>query len=169
MKNPFVVSTAAARSALGTRHDVARRAPMSDLRVSASSVPEDADVCFTGVMEAIEGPALVVEGTVATSWVGECCRCLGPASGDVTVPVREVFEPEPTEGETYRLDGESVDLEPMVRETVMLELPEAPVCSPSCEGLCPVCGTNRNERACQCEAEPKDLRWAALDALRDEG
>ncbi len=60
-----------------------------------------------------------------------------------------------------------VDLAPLVRDAVLLGLPPAPLCEEGCLGLCPVCGANRNEARCSCDASPPDPRWAALDALRD--
>jgi uncharacterized protein len=71
------------------------------------------------------------------------------------------------EGESYPLAHDNVDLEPVVREAVMLELPIAPVCREDCKGLCPTCGVNRNDTSCNCDNEVKDPRWSALDTLRD--
>jgi uncharacterized protein len=62
-----------------------------------------------------------------------------------------------------------VDLEPMLREVIVLEFPMAPVvCRDDCKGLCPECGVNRNEVDCDCDTEVKDLRWAALEDIKFE-
>jgi uncharacterized protein len=83
----------------------------------------------------------------------------------VRVHVDELFEEEPIEGETYRLDHDVLDLEPMVRDALALELPPAPVCQEACQGLCPTCGIDRNHATCDCGAEEPDPRWAALRSL----
>lgn len=80
-------------------------------------------------------------------------------------PVRELFEASPVEGETYPLAGDLLDLEPAVRDAVVLELPPAPLCDPACAGLCPSCGADRNETACGCPPVAPDPRWDALREL----
>ena len=70
--------------------------------------------------------------------------------------------------EAYPLAGDELDLEPLARDAVLLELPLAPLCAEDCRGLCPTCGANRNTEPCACP-RPVDPRWSALDALRDGG
>lgn len=141
---------------------------LGDLVVSSSRVPEGASVSFRGSVEPMNADdAVVVSGTVTAPWEGQCRRCLEPARGEVVAEVREIFEPDPTEGETYPLAADSVKLEPLVREAVMLGLPQAPLCKADCAGLCAECGANRNDGDCGCRQDTKDPRWAALDALRD--
>jgi uncharacterized protein len=82
--------------------------------------------------------------------------------------VRELFTRDGDPEETYPLGDDHIDLEPMVHDAVLLELPPAPLCRPDCAGLCPWCGANRNLAPCSCVA-PSDPRWAALDALRVPG
>jgi uncharacterized protein len=87
------------------------------------------------------------------------------AYGTLEGTVREVFEDPFEEGETYPLAHDEIDLEPLARETVVLELPQAPLCREDCLGLCPHCGVDRNEGTCSCEP-PRDPRWSVLDELR---
>ena len=95
-------------------------------------------------------------------WTGDCRRCLGPVEGYAEAEIREIFEARPTEGETYRLDGEQIDLEPMVRDAVLLALPLAPLCSSDCQGPAPeVFPTGPPDD----EAVVVDPRWAALRDL----
>ena len=88
--------------------------------------------------------------------------------GEVAAEVEELFVTDSEEGETYPILGDHIDLEPMVREVLVLGLPMAPVCRPDCAGLCPTCGVDRNRGPCACPAGETDPRWAALDALRPE-
>jgi uncharacterized protein len=119
------------------------------------------------LIEAVADGVLAT-GTVTAPWVGECRRCLGPVRGAALVEFRELFEGHPTEGETWPLRHDHVDLEPFVREALVLELPLAPLCGEGCQGLCPICGADRNEGPCGCATDDRDPRWAALDALRTE-
>ena len=68
---------------------------------------------------------------------------------------------------TYAIGSDWLDLEPIVHDACILELPLAPLCRDDCQGLCPVCGANRNSETCSCEA-PVDPRWSALAVLRPE-
>jgi uncharacterized protein len=164
---PFVVHAAKLRRQIGTRWHEVRRGVVDDLACSGSAVPAGAEVEADVVLESIVG-GVSVSGTVRAEWTGICRRCLEPAAGSLVLAVREHF----TEGgdgeETYPLREGEVDLEPMVRDAVLLELPQAPLCRPGCLGLCPVCGADRNVEQCDCEP-PADPRWAALDALRGGG
>ena len=54
--------------------------------------------------------------------------------------------------EAYPLTGDELDLEPLARDAVLLELPLAPLCSEDCRGLCPQCGANWNTEPCDCTA-----------------
>jgi uncharacterized protein len=63
-------------------------------------------------------------------------------------------------------DGKEIDLDPIVREQVLLALPMDVVCGEDCKGLCPVCGQNRNEKPCQCETKVTDPRWMALKDIK---
>jgi len=161
---PFVVHVAQLRRTTGTRWHEERRGVLGGLDCSGSAVPEGAPVEADVDLDAVLG-GVAVEGTVRAPWVGACRRCLAPATGILTVGVRELYTEDGDGEETYPLHGDELDLEPLVRDAVLLELPQAPLCGPDCGGLCPVCGANRNEEDCGCEA-PRDVRWAALDALR---
>ncbi|MCA9680433.1 MAG: DUF177 domain-containing protein, partial [Myxococcales bacterium] len=67
--------------------------------------------------------------------------------------------------DVFAYDGESVDLEPIVREQLVLAVPYAPLCKEDCRGLCPQCGIDRNVETCTCQP-PGDPRFAALGALK---
>ncbi|HZZ86060.1 MAG TPA: DUF177 domain-containing protein [Anaeromyxobacteraceae bacterium] len=74
------------------------------------------------------------------------------------------FEPEAVDEETYA--GKVIDLDPLVREQLLLALPGYPVCREDCKGLCPKCGTNLNERDCGCDRHVPDPRWAGLEKFK---
>ncbi len=162
--HPFVVHVAKLRRAGGTRWNERRQGPIEGLDCSGSAVPPGATPVADVVLESVLG-GVSVTGFVSAPWTGACRRCLAPASGVLRVPVRELYTEDGDGEETYPLVNDEVDLEPLVHDAVLLELPQAPVCRPDCQGLCPYCGANRNEERCDCEA-PLDPRWSALDALR---
>ncbi|MEO6469214.1 MAG: DUF177 domain-containing protein [Acidimicrobiia bacterium] len=125
-----------------------------------SAAPLTIEVMLEHVPEGI-----VVHGHVSGEYEGECSRCLTPVQDTFTVPVREMFERAPIDGETYQLEGEEVDLELPVRDAVLLDLPQNLLCRDDCAGLCPECGVDHNETDCQCDLNPPDPRWDALRAL----
>jgi DUF177 domain-containing protein len=148
----------------GAKRAVQLEAPVPDLGAGTTLVSVDAPVRVDAVLERIpEG--IVVRGEVDVEWTAECSRCLRPVGGELAVGIDELFEPEPVEGETYRLEGDSIDLDQAVRDNVVLELPIAPHCRDDCRGLCPTCGADRNEVECGCVEEVGDPRWAALKSL----
>lgn len=167
MAPPLVVGVADLLHRPGARRREHLEAPLGDMRVVASRVPPEAAVTVDALLERVSD-GIVSSGVAAAAWAGECRRCLRPVGGDLRAEFRELFERNHTEGDTYPLVHETVDLELPVRDALMLELPLAPLCRPDCLGICPTCGVDRNERSCECPPPERDPRWAALDALRED-
>lgn len=145
----------------GTRRVFHNEVELDGLAITTASVPSGAEIAVDLTLESI-GSALTATGTVGVTWTGPCRRCLTPISGRAEADVREVFEPHPTEGETYPLAGDQIDLEPMVRDAVLLALPLAPLCQPDCRGPAPdqfPTGSEVDDNV------PVDPRWAALGEL----
>ncbi len=86
-----------------------------------------------------------------------------PLGADAGAPERSITAPE-TEIGYYQKD--SLALEDVLREQVLLSLPVRTLCKPDCKGLCPHCGANRNLQPCSCETGKSDPRWEALGGLR---
>jgi uncharacterized protein len=149
----------------GLRRDTAVEAVLDDLAVVGTHVPAGEAVQLALRLESVN-EGIVATGTVSAPWTGRCRRCLRQVTEVLEADVLEVFEAEPTEGETQLLRGVEIDLEPIAREAVLLGLPLAPLCREDCAGLCAQCGADRNEVACGCAVEQHDPRWAALDDLR---
>ena len=165
--NPFVVNVRNLRRDVGARIHEQRSGRLPDLQVSGSHVPEDAEVTIDATLESVHG-GVVVTAKVEAPWVGECRRCLEAAGGTVLGEMRELYEQNSDGEETYPLAGDQLDLAPLARDAVLLELPLAPLCSEDCQGLCPECGANRNRDDCGHTNVPTDPRWAALDVLRTD-
>jgi uncharacterized protein len=94
---------------------------------------------------------------------GEFDLIFRPAEADSEATERSITAPE-TEIGYYQKD--SLSLEDVLREQVLLSLPVRTLCKPDCKGLCPRCGENRNSQPCNCEEGPSDPRWEALAGLR---
>ncbi len=148
----------------GAQRAVSTDARLDDLALGAVSVPTSEPIHLELTLERIpEG--IVVRGTADVWWAAECSRCLRPLRGHLRLGIDELYEPNPIDGETYRLEGDAIDLEQAVRDAVVLELPVAPRCRTDCAGLCPVCGVDRNDVTCECVEAEDDPRWAALRSL----
>jgi len=122
------------------------------------------DIRLESVMEGV-----LVSGTVEAEVAGECGRCLDPFTDAVSVAVQELFVyPDSTtdatteDDEVSRLEGDLLDLEPIVRDAVVLALPMSPLCDPDCLGLCAGCGQRLEELPATHSHEVLDSRWAGL-------
>ena len=170
---PFVVGVTDQVRHPGTQHRVEVRGPLPGLALSTAWVPDDAEVAADLVLEAMTDGRVTATGRIAAPWVGECRRCLQPVTGVTDTRVQEVFEAHPVEGDTYLLDADRVDLEPLVRDAVLLALPLAPLCRPDCPGPDPehpvvVEGELDDEGPGAGDGEddqPADPRWAGLREL----
>ncbi len=166
-RRPFLVQVAALRKQAGSVRREVREGPIDGLSAVGVSVPDGAPVACDLTLASYPG-GIMVTGTVSAPWNGECRRCGGAVSGMVEATVRERYASRPDrieDEDAYLLTGDELDLEPLARDAVMLDLPLAPLCSPDCLGLCPRCGQNWNITPCACPPEG-DPRWSALDALR---
>jgi uncharacterized protein len=171
--NPWLVPvTTLRRQPPGARRSEHRSGPIGELSVAGSVVPPGAEAEAEAMLDAVDGGIEVI-ADVRAPWRGECRRCLRPLEGELQTHVRELYrarsahELDDADEETYPLGGETLDLRPLVRDALLLELPLAPLCREDCAGLCPVCGADRNVEPCDCGAGAVDPRWAVLDVLRD--
>jgi uncharacterized protein len=169
--DPFVVHVARLRRAPAHSEHVVRRGevalagPMDGAGIDPgrSVVPAGAEAEADLELIPFEG-GIQAEGTVRAPWVGICRRCTEPVAGELELRVHERFGDDAND-DFYPIVDDRIDLGPLVRDAIVLELPMAPLCREDCAGLCPQCGANRNEGDCGCVA-PVDPRWANLDALR---
>jgi uncharacterized protein len=146
-----------------------------DLRVAAT-------VVFGADAQKDHGKVRLV-GKVTTELEVACSRCLEPFRVPVDSAFDLLFLPLADQAEVAGDDdhqlgdddtnssfyeGESIDLAQVIREQCYLSLPMKPLCRPDCQGLCPVCGTNRNLETCSCQSEWVDPRMEALRRLRED-
>lgn len=167
-RSPFVLDT----RELGRRPGAMKRltfgAPTpASYGVGTVTVPQGSELELDLRLESVIDGVLV-SGTVSAPVVGECGRCLEPLTERVEADVQELFvypeEQAPDDDEDVsRMDGDLLDVEPVVRDAVVLGLPMTPLCQDDCPGLCPVCGERLVVGApAHSHDAPIDPRWAAL-------
>lgn len=166
---PWVIDTRELGRRPGAMRTYHREVPVpAGLGLEVIGIPQgDAvalDVRLESVMEGV-----LVSGTAAAPVVGECARCLDPLVNRLEVEMTELFAypdtvtDESTDpDEVSRVVDDLVDLEPVVRDAVLLALPQAPLCRENCPGLCPQCGGKRAELGPDHRHETMDPRWAGL-------
>jgi uncharacterized protein len=108
---------------------------------------------------------ILVSADIATSASGECVRCLDPVTLPVEVEFQELFAYSPDEAFDFAVRDDHVDLEPVVRDAVVLALPFQPVCRPDCPGLDPETGEKLADHPERPAREVLDPRWAALEGF----
>jgi uncharacterized protein len=172
--NPLVLSTRELRRGAGEMREVVREAPApADLGVPMIGVPEGSPLTLDLRMESVS-EGVFVSGTVGARVEGECGRCLKPISESVTGHIAELFAyPGSTTEETTdadevsRLQDDLADIEPAVRDAIVLDLPSTPLCRPDCPGLCPECGQPYDDLPAGHAHEQLDARWSKLRELTD--
>ncbi|RMI06818.1 DUF177 domain-containing protein [Cellulomonas triticagri] len=174
-RSPLVLDT----HELGRRPGSMRRVDLTvpapeDLGTDVIGVPTGADLELDLRLEAVmEG--VLVSGTARARAVGECVRCLDEVVENVDVTVSELFvhpgraaaaqEDGDDEEELPELDGDLVDVEPLVRDAVVTALPFKPLCRVDCPGLCSLCGARLADDP-EHQHDTIDPRWAALGGLQ---
>lgn len=140
---------------------------LSDLQYGASH-PVTEPVEASGTVRNTAG-VLVMSGSVKTCLHGVCDRCAAEFSREVEYPIQAVLVEELANEENedewvFPLEGESADLQDIVRTVFVLNMESKLLCKPDCKGLCCRCGKNLNDGPCSCQKEP-DPRFAALRQL----
>ena len=121
------------------------------------------------------GSGVVASGTVSTDLRVECSRCLEPFDLHVEAPINGLFlDPSAAQEvgddeEWEPLQGETIDLAPLIVSSLTVELPFAPLHDEECKGICPTCGVDLNCETCSCDADaPQPGPFEALKGLLDE-
>ncbi len=137
----------------------------TDLGTAVIEVPPGSPVVLDLRLESVVEGVLVTGAARATA-TGECVRCLEPVSMPVDVDLLELFvypgQVAMDDEEASRLDGDLLDLEPVLRDQVVLDLPFQPLCREDCLGLCTVCGAQLNDDPEHGHDDGVDPRWGEL-------
>jgi uncharacterized protein len=172
---PLVLDTRELGRRPGSMRELTRTVPAPpDLGIEvlgvAEGTPVDLDLRLEAVMEGV-----LVTGTARTTLTGECARCLEPLTEEIEVGLQELYVYEdhtvtdPGSGdeddEVSTLQDDLVDLEPLLRDAVVLALPFQPLCRDDCPGLCTECGARLADDPDHAHEAAIDPRWAALARL----
>ena len=136
--------------------------------------PEGSDIDLDLRLESVHD-GILVSGTAAVAIHGECSRCLDPIDYDLDVDVQELYVfdaatdggEESEDDQMYEVQDETIDLEPMLRDAVITQLPFQPVCREDCQGLCAQCGARLEDDPGH-HHEVLDPRWSALSGLLEQ-
>ncbi|HET7387213.1 MAG TPA: YceD family protein [Nocardioidaceae bacterium] len=175
---PLVLDTRELGRRPGSQRKVDFTAPApADLGIEVLRVPEgspvELDIRLEAVMEGV-----LVTGSASAGLTGECARCLEEIRDEIAVDFQELFcYPESDiaadaeqagDPDVSRLEGDLLDLEPLLRDAVVLSLPFQPLCRDDCPGLCAECGARLADDPGHQHEEPIDPRWALLRELAHE-
>ena len=146
----------------------------ADMGNALIGVQEGTDMDLNIRLESVVD-GILVSGTTVVDVHGECSLCLDPIDYEMSTNIQELFVfekapsggPEDEDDEQYAVEGESIDLEPVLRDAVILQLPFQPVCRETCQGLCSECGARLEEDPGH-HHEVLDPRWSALQGLLSE-
>jgi len=168
LSGPLVFDTRELGRRPGTERTVQRvvKAP-ADLGTAVFAVPEGSDIDIELRLEAVmEG--VLATGTASVQLRGECVRCLTEINDEDVIDIQELWLYEGASEEEYQLEDDLLDLEPVLRDAVVLALPFNPLCDPECPGLCSECGARLADDPDHTHGEVIDPRWAALNQLTDQ-
>jgi uncharacterized protein len=126
----------------------------------------DVDYLRGGLQLSRNTHGILVRGRLEMPVITECSRCLAPTAVPVTLEIEELFSFPASSDTTYSVDESGIlDLAPLLREEAILAVPMVVLCRSDCAGLCPECGQNWNEGACDCHQDEIDPRFAVLAQL----
>jgi uncharacterized protein len=175
-RKPLVLDTRELGRRPGSMRTMRFPAPAPDsLGVELIGVPPGSDIDLDLRLESVmEG--VLVSGTATVALTGECGRCLEPVNDTLTVDLQELYAyPESTtraatagdtiDEETSVMEGDHLDLEPALRDAIVLALPLTPLCREDCAGLCAECGERLDDLPEDHTHEAADTRWSALQDL----
>ncbi len=143
---------------------------LSDLRFGSCS-PVSEPVLASGTIRNTAG-VLVMKGLIETTIHGVCDRCAGEFTSRKEIPldvvlVTELANEENEDEWVFPLEGDSADLDDIVRTVFVLNMDSKLLCKEDCKGMCCRCGKNLNDGPCSCQKE-LDPRFAALRQLLNE-
>lgn len=139
--------------------------------VELLELADDLDIAnFRGTARLTRTPqGVYLQGRFIGEQPTECVRCLTPVNQPLKTEIKQLYEFPPAPKADFIIsDSGHLDLAPIMREDMLLAMPIRPLCRPDCKGLCPNCGSDLNESACQCEKSDIHPQLAVLKKLLDK-
>lgn len=167
MESQFKLDVSAIAFRPGEVQEIDIIGSIDSLKLGDVRIEINGPVKLTGRLEnATTG--IVFSGRVRVNTRLSCFRCLEDYDFPQDIEVYEFFAfPDSSEAEDseYVVDGDYVDLEPAIKEEILLGMPIKHLCREDCAGICPGCGVNRNKEECSCPPAAEDERWNKLKEL----
>ncbi len=124
--------------------------------IAAPSLKVDEDILFTEIQTVVRvsrvQQGILVSLKASANIDLDCVRCLEPFAGRVSCTFDDLYAfhmRQNSDADNFLPENAVIDLEPLLKEYLVLELPINPICSADCKGLCPECGANLNIDACE--------------------
>jgi len=141
----------------------------SDITLSKDYVDiNSANISIIGTIARINDTDYKFKSKVNSVLNVNCDLCLKPFKMDICFDVDEIFSSKDNYEQIYRVVDYVIDLEPIIRENLLINIPMKIVCSDNCKGLCPVCGQNLNEFNCKCKDSYINPQFEKLLTLFNE-
>lgn len=164
-RSGLVLDTHEVGRRVGAAKQVSRVTEAPDgIGIAMIEVPPGSPIALELTLESVvEG--VLVTGTADVSVTGQCARCLEPIQRQLVIDLQELYcfpDKELDDPDASRIEDELIDLEPLLRDAVVLTLPFTPRCRPDCAGMCPTCGASLNADPDHHHGDEVDPRWADL-------
>lgn len=152
-----------------------------DLELS-EKIESDTDLKILSPVQALiridkKNSEIFLKGTLSVTLQQQCSRCLKIFDTEMKIDIDTLYRPskeidveehyelKSDELETAFYKNDEIDIDDLLKEQILLNLPMKPLCSEQCKGLCPKCGTDLNITQCKCEVSEVDERLAVLKQL----
>ena len=138
-----------------------------DIGTEVIAVPSGAELDLDLRLESVH-EGILATGELFADSEANCSRCLDPIMVPVEVDFQELFAYSVMSEDDYFVEEEQIDLEPVIRDAIVLILPFQPVCNENCPGLCPDCGEKLADNPHHVHEKAIDSRWDELKKLQNE-
>lgn len=168
LRSPWVISIHELVRRPGELKEFHREIPApANVGIEMIGVPEGSPVDVDLRLESVSEGVLAT-GVVSAELVGECSRCLGEVRKQRDFDLQELYyyPGRDAEEDALFVVDEYIDLDPPMRDAIVLELPFTPLCREDCLGLCPICGFNLNDDPEHNHGEQIDPRWEGLELFK---
>ena len=148
--------------------------PFKDEKILKNyNIVQASNLNIAGQVTYMDG-GLFVKCTYTTNLQLKCDRCLKPfeytLEGDIFKGIKPETQSdmESEEDDVYYYEGQDLDISPIVMDDILFNIPLQMVCDSDCQGLCPTCGVDLNEKDCECNKEKIDPRFEVLKSFFDK-
>lgn len=175
MNQDFLLETGDLQRRPGSMREFTREITLAEpMGTVVIALPAQSRIELNGTMESVHDGVLITLQLTGNA-VGECVRCLDRVELPIDMRIQELFAYPGTQGELSEDDellpeliADTANLESVITDAVVLELPFQPWCREDCPGLCPDCGVKLADAEPDHSHEVLDPRWSALAALTEK-